>query len=108
MEGPLSDLPRKNCWTIAEYVEGATPDGMWHLWSPRDEKTSCLRVATSPSRCVAACAVKGGSSGSNGPTYSLLKLAGRCLGTILILLEGDGLFVLFESCSSFGRWLDAR
>lgn len=27
----LSDLPRKNCWTIAEWVGDATPDGMQHL-----------------------------------------------------------------------------
>jgi SRSO17 transposase len=29
--GLLSDLPRKNCWTIAEWVGGATPGGMQHL-----------------------------------------------------------------------------
>ncbi|MGW9451436.1 IS701 family transposase [Streptomyces sp. NPDC055632] len=29
--GLLSDLPRKNCWTIAEWVGDATPDGMQHL-----------------------------------------------------------------------------
>lgn len=29
--GPLSDLPRKNCWTIAEWAGEATPDGMQHL-----------------------------------------------------------------------------
>ncbi|SDZ48730.1 DDE superfamily endonuclease [Saccharopolyspora shandongensis] len=28
--GLLSDLPRKNCWTIAEWAGDATPDGM-HL-----------------------------------------------------------------------------
>lgn len=27
----LSDLPRKNCWTIAEWVGEATPHGMQHL-----------------------------------------------------------------------------
>jgi hypothetical protein len=27
----LSDLPRKNCWTIAEWAGEATPDGMQHL-----------------------------------------------------------------------------
>ena len=27
----LSDLPRKNCWTIAEYVGDATPGKMQHL-----------------------------------------------------------------------------
>jgi SRSO17 transposase len=31
MEGLLSDLPRKNCWTIAEHAGDATPDGMQHL-----------------------------------------------------------------------------
>jgi SRSO17 transposase len=31
MLGPLSDLPRKNCWRIAEWAGEATPDGMQHL-----------------------------------------------------------------------------
>jgi SRSO17 transposase len=31
--GLLSDLPRKNCWTIAEWVGEATPDAMHHLLS---------------------------------------------------------------------------
>jgi SRSO17 transposase len=29
--GLLADLPRKKCWTIAEHVGDATPDGMQHL-----------------------------------------------------------------------------
>ncbi len=29
--GLLAALPRKNCWTIAEYAGDATPDGMQHL-----------------------------------------------------------------------------
>jgi hypothetical protein len=29
--GLLLDLPRKNCWTIAEWAGEATPDGMQHL-----------------------------------------------------------------------------
>lgn len=31
MLGLLADLPRKNCWTIAEWAGEATPDGMQHL-----------------------------------------------------------------------------
>ncbi|MER5773733.1 IS701 family transposase [Streptomyces sp. NPDC002039] len=31
MLGLLSDLPRKNCWTIAEWAGERTPDGMQHL-----------------------------------------------------------------------------
>ncbi|MFF3710869.1 IS701 family transposase [Streptomyces phaeochromogenes] len=31
--GLLSELPRKNCWTLAEHVGDATPDGMQHLLS---------------------------------------------------------------------------
>jgi SRSO17 transposase len=31
--GLLSDLPRKNCWTLAEYAGDATPDGLQHLLS---------------------------------------------------------------------------
>jgi SRSO17 transposase len=29
--GLLADLPRKNCWTIAEHAGHATPDGLQHL-----------------------------------------------------------------------------
>jgi SRSO17 transposase len=29
--GLLADLPRKNCWTIAEHAGDRTPDGMQHL-----------------------------------------------------------------------------
>ena len=29
--GLLADLPRKNCWTIAEWAGEANPDGMQHL-----------------------------------------------------------------------------
>jgi SRSO17 transposase len=29
--GLLSELPRKNCWTIAEHAGDASPDGMQHL-----------------------------------------------------------------------------
>lgn len=29
--GLLSDLPRKNCWTIAEWARESTPDGIQHL-----------------------------------------------------------------------------
>ena len=31
MCGLLADLPRKNCWTIAEHAGDLTPDGMQHL-----------------------------------------------------------------------------
>jgi SRSO17 transposase len=31
--GLLADLPRKNCWTIAEHAGDANPDGMQHLLS---------------------------------------------------------------------------
>src|SRR6266545_782357 len=31
VRGLLSDLPRKNCWTIAEHAGDASPDGMQHL-----------------------------------------------------------------------------
>jgi SRSO17 transposase len=33
VEGLLADLPRKNCWTIAEHAGDATPDGMQNLLS---------------------------------------------------------------------------
>lgn len=31
--GLLSDLPRKNCWTLAEHAGETSPDGMQHLLS---------------------------------------------------------------------------
>jgi SRSO17 transposase len=31
VSGLLADLPRKNCWTLAEHAGDATPDGMQHL-----------------------------------------------------------------------------
>jgi hypothetical protein len=31
VRGLLSDLPRKNCWTIAEWAGETSPDGMQHL-----------------------------------------------------------------------------
>jgi len=31
VRGLLADLPRKNCWSIAEHAGEATPDGMQHL-----------------------------------------------------------------------------
>ena len=31
VQGLLADLPRKNCWSIAEHAGDATPDGMQHL-----------------------------------------------------------------------------
>jgi SRSO17 transposase len=31
VRGLLADLPRKNCWTIAEHAGDARPDGMQHL-----------------------------------------------------------------------------
>jgi hypothetical protein len=27
----VADLPRKNCWTIAEHAGDTSPDGMQHL-----------------------------------------------------------------------------
>jgi SRSO17 transposase len=33
VRGLLSDLPRKNCWTIAEHAGNPSPDGMQHLLS---------------------------------------------------------------------------
>lgn len=33
VQGLLADLPRKNCWTIAEWAGETTPDAMQHLLS---------------------------------------------------------------------------
>src|SRR6266571_2887777 len=50
--GLLADLPRLNCWTIAEHVGDPSPDGMQHLLGRRcGTKTSCAMTSatTSPS-----------------------------------------------------------
>jgi hypothetical protein len=52
LRGLLSDLPRKNCWTLAEYAGDATPDRMQRLlerasWDTRSR--SCVPCATSSS-----------------------------------------------------------
>jgi SRSO17 transposase len=31
VRGLLADLPRKNCWTLAEHAGDTSPDGMQHL-----------------------------------------------------------------------------
>jgi hypothetical protein len=49
--GLLAELPRKNCWTIAERCGDATPDGMQHLLArARGMPTGCAMTcaATSP------------------------------------------------------------
>jgi SRSO17 transposase len=33
VQGLASDLPIKNCWTLAEHVGAATPDGLQHLFA---------------------------------------------------------------------------
>lgn len=53
--GLLASLPRKNCWTIAEWAGEANPDGMQHLlnrakWDA-DAVDSPTTAATRPSRC---------------------------------------------------------
>ncbi|WP_456154698.1 transposase [Streptomyces anulatus] len=52
--GLLSDLPRKNCWSIAEWAGEATPDGMQHLlgrarWDA-DQVRDDVREAAPPRR----------------------------------------------------------
>jgi hypothetical protein len=40
--GLLAELPRKNCWTIAEQAGDATPDGMQHLLARAQAHPVCL------------------------------------------------------------------
>jgi hypothetical protein len=42
--GLLADLPRKNCWTIAEHAGNPSPDGRQHLLGP-GETGAALRHA---------------------------------------------------------------
>jgi hypothetical protein len=41
--GLLSELPCKNCWTIAEWAGEATPDGMRHLLSRAERDADPVR-----------------------------------------------------------------
>jgi hypothetical protein len=50
--GLLADLPRTNCWTIAEHAGDASPDGMQHLlgraiWVRRQCVTMCAPMWSS-------------------------------------------------------------
>ena len=58
--GLLAELPRKNCWTIAEHAGDRTPDGMQHLlsrvrWDADGSATTCAVTSWSswviPARC---------------------------------------------------------
>lgn len=41
--GLLSDLPRKNCWTLAEHTGDATPYGLQHLLSRAKWEADAVR-----------------------------------------------------------------
>jgi SRSO17 transposase len=41
--GLLADLPRKNCWSIAEHAGNATPNGMQHLLNRASWDTDGVR-----------------------------------------------------------------
>ena len=43
MLGLLADLPRKNCWTIAEHAGDADPHGMQHLLARASWDTDGVR-----------------------------------------------------------------
>jgi hypothetical protein len=66
VRGLLADLPRTNCWTVAEWAGEATPDGMQHLlerakWDAERSAMICVStssVTSAPSRP---------SSSSTGP-----------------------------------------
>ncbi len=50
--GLLADLPRKNCWTIAEHAGDAGPDGMQYLlgravWTPMGCAMTCVTTSWS-------------------------------------------------------------
>ena len=50
--GLLAELPRKNCWTIAEHAGDPSPDGMQHLRAARNgtpTASATTRAATSSS-----------------------------------------------------------
>jgi hypothetical protein len=50
--GLLSELPRQNCWTIAEHAGGVLPDGMQHLlararWDATVSAMICAALSSS-------------------------------------------------------------
>jgi hypothetical protein len=48
VHGLLADLPRKNCWTLAEHAGDATPDGMQHLLGRRCGTTTGSLTTCAP------------------------------------------------------------
>lgn len=58
--GLLSDLPRKNCWSIAEWAGEASPEGMQHLLGRAGGMlTAC--VMTCVSTCWSICTTRPGT-----------------------------------------------
>jgi hypothetical protein len=54
VRGLLADLPRKNCWTIAEHAGHPNPDGMQHLlaravWDHEGSTMTCAAMSWSTS-----------------------------------------------------------
>ena len=59
--GLLAELPRKNCWTIAEHAGDRTPDGMQHLlsrarWDAEDRRRRNRRLCPCQLRAGELCA----------------------------------------------------
>ena len=52
--GLLADLPRKNCWTIAEHAGQASPDGLQHLLAVQEVDRTLARSGRSDQPTVIA------------------------------------------------------
>jgi hypothetical protein len=62
--GLMAELPRKNCWTIAEHAGDATPDGMQHLlararWDADGVRDDCCLRSTKLSLEIRASGLAG-------------------------------------------------
>jgi hypothetical protein len=67
--GLMSDLPRKNCWTMSEHAGDATPDRMQRLLNDAVwDTTAAMGTRTNPRRPGAALATRCVAPGASSKT----------------------------------------
>jgi hypothetical protein len=80
--GLLAELPRKNCWTIAEYAGDPSPDGMQHLLARAKWDADSVRRTPwclGPSRYRGRSAIRGAAGHGEDPaTAAVADRPGTC------------------------------
>jgi hypothetical protein len=86
VRGLLADLPRKNCWTIAEHAGDVSPDGMQHLlagavWDHDAVRDDVRGHCCIEPKCVGEAQQSGGSpswkGAKKGPNHSTVPMIRR-------------------------------